>query len=136
MPRTQVGNSPQSSNLQQLLFVGRGLDLQITTDQALAKQFSGSSYVITKVLAIRKSGAVTVACAGGLYTAASKGGSALIAATQVWTALTGAGKIVDATLAALLGTDVQSASPIYLSLTTGSTGAATADMFVYGVVVD
>lgn len=136
MPRTDTGGSPAPSSLQQLLFVGRGLDFQSTADQALAKQFSGTNFIITKVVAVRKTGGATVAAAGGIYTAAAKGGSALVAATQSWINLSGAGKIVDATLAALLGTDVQSASPLYLSLTTGSTGAVTADVFIFGIVVD
>jgi hypothetical protein len=125
-----------AANTQQLLFVGRGLDFQLTTDQALTKQFAGTNYVITKILAIRKTGGATVACAGGIYTAAAKGGSALVAATQSWIGLSGAGKITDATLGALLATDAQSASPLYLSLTTGSTAAVTGDVLVFGVVAD
>ncbi len=135
MPRTSP-TSPSPSALQQLLFVGHGLDFQSTADQALAKQFSGSKFIITKIVANRISGAVATSALGGIYTAASKGGSALVAATQSWAGLSGAGKIVDATLAALLATDVQTASPLYLSLSTGSTGAVTADLFIFGIVVD
>lgn len=120
---------------QQLLFVLRSGDFQSTSDQAFTKLFSGTNYVINRVIAVRKTGAASVAATGGIYSAASKAGSALIAAVQSWLGMSGAGKMVDATLAALLATDVQSATPI-LSLTIGSTGALTADVFIFGVVVD
>ena len=128
-------NSGTPNNPQSLLFVLRGADMQSTADQALTKTGAFTDYVITKVIAKRISGGTSVACAGGIYTAASKAGSQLIGVAQSWVALTGAGKIVDATLAALLATDAQSATPI-LSLTTGSTAAATADILIWGVVVD
>lgn len=121
-------------NLNQKLFQLIGADMQSTSDQAFTKLFAGTNYVITKVVAVRKTGGTTVACAGGIYTAASKGGSALVAAAQSWINLTTTNKIVDATLAALIATDLQSATPI-LSLTTGSTAAATADIYIWGVII-
>lgn len=125
----------QPASTQQLLFVLRSADMTLTTDQAFTKVFSGTNYQITSVSALRKTGAFGVACAGGIYTSAAKGGSALVAAVQSWAGLTGAGKIVSAALAALIATDVQTATPI-LSLTTGNTGALTADIFIYGVILD
>ena len=125
-------NAPYVS---QLLFKINAADMQSTADQIFTKIFSGTTYVITNVVARRASGGTSVACVGGIYTAASKGGTPLIAAIQSWVALTGAAKMVLATLAAVLGTDTQTATP-YLSLTTGSTAAATADIFIYGVVLD
>lgn len=124
-----------ASQLQQNLFVIRGADFQLTTDQALTKVGSFTNYVITSVIAVRKTGGATVACLGGIYTAAAKGGTPLIAATQSWVLLSGAGKQVQATLAAVLSTDVQTATPV-LALSTGSTAAVTADLFIFGVVVD
>lgn len=120
---------------QQLLFVGRALDFQLTTDQALTKMFTGTNYRVTDICAVRKTGGGSVACAGGIYTAAAKGGSAVVGVAQSWVALA-AGKIVAATLAALVATDILSAAALYLSLTTGSTAAVTADVFVYGYVID
>lgn len=117
------------------LFVLRSADMQSTADQIFTKLFNGTNYVVSRVVAVRKTGGTSVACAGGIYPAASKAGTALIGVAQSWVALTGAGKIVDATLAAALGTDAQTAIPI-LSLTTGSTAAATADLFIYGYIVD
>lgn len=126
---TGVTNNPQ-----QLLFVLRDADMQLTTDQPFTKMASVTNYMVTRVVAVRKTGAASVVCSGGLYTAAAKGGVALVAATQSWLALA-AGKIVDAVLAAVVGTDFQTATPI-LSLTTGSTAACTADLFIYGVSLD
>jgi hypothetical protein len=120
---------------QQLLFVLRAADMQSTSDQAFTRVFNGTNYLVSHVWAKRASGGTTVVCAGGIYTAASKGGAALIAAAQSWVNLSGALKSVQATLAAIIGTDVQSATPI-LSLTTGSTAAATADLFIYGIPVE
>lgn len=116
------------------LFSLLAANMQLTTDQAFTKVTPCNTYAITKVVARWKSGGTTVACAGGIYTAASKTGSALVAAGQSWINLTASGKIVDATVAAVNGTDEQSATPI-LSLTTGSTGACTADLTIYGVIL-
>lgn len=117
------------------LFVIRDADMQSTSDRIFEKTFRGTNYIITNVLAVRKSGGTSVACAGGIYTASGKGGTALVANTQDWVSLTGAGKAVKATLASAANTDTQSAVP-YFSLTTGSTAAATADIFIYGFVIE
>lgn len=122
-------------SVERKLFSLTGANLQSTADQAFTKSGSFTTYVISKVLARQASGAVTIACAGGIYTAASKAGTPLVAAVQVWTNLTGSGKIVDATLPAVIGTDAQTATPIF-ALTTGSTGAATADIIIFGYALD
>lgn len=118
----------------QLLFVLRSADLHVTTDQQFTKVFAGTNYVVTNIIAARKTGAASVTCVGGIYTAAAKGGDALVAATQSWVTLAG-NIIVSATLAAVAGTAIESATP-YLTLTTGSTAACTADFFIYGVCID
>lgn len=120
-------------NNMQLLFVGRGLNFQSTADQTLTKAFGGTNFVVTHVVAKRVSGAASVACAGGIYDAAAKGGNAIVAAAQSWVTLA-ASVIVQATVATL--TAQLSASTINLSLTTGSTAAVTADVFVFGYCID
>ena len=122
--------------LNQLLFVLRSADFTLTTDQAMTKVFTGTNWKATTITAVRKTGGYGVACLGGFYTAASKAGNAIVASTQTWAGLSGAGKIADATLAAVLGTDAQSSASCYLSLSTGNTGALTADCFVFGVILD
>lgn len=119
----------------QLLFVKRAANMQSTSDQQFTKIFIGTLYKPTAVIGKRASGGASVACAGGVYTAASKGGDALVAAAQSWINLTADKKIVNASLAALVDTDIHNETP-YLSLTTGSTGACTADIFIYGIILD
>ncbi len=111
-------------------------DFQSTDDQAFTWLVPvPAKYVIRRVVANQVSGATSVACLGGVYTAASKGGSALIAAAQSWLGLSGSGKIVDATLAAIATTNVVTSSTLYLSLSTGSTAACTADVYIYADIL-
>ena len=123
------------SSAGQPLFVGRNLNFQLATDQALTKITGATSYMITQIVAARKTGAGSVACAGGIYDAPAKGGNAIVAAVQSWVTLA-AGVIVVPTLAALVGTALLSSSTLFLSLTTGSTGAVTGDVFVFGYPID
>lgn len=131
----QISAIPKA-RVNQRLFELLGANMQLTTDQAFTKLFAGTNFQITGIVTVRATGAFSVACAGGIYTATSKGGSALVAAAQSWGALTGANKIVTPTLAAIVGTDVQSAAIIYLSLTTGNSAALTANLYAYGYVLD
>lgn len=123
------------SFFQQKLFVLVGANMQSTADQPFTKVGSFTNYVITAIVARRASGGTTVACAGGIYSGAAKAGNAWVAAAQSWINLTGAGKIVNAVLAAVVGTDQASTTP-NLALTTGSTAAATADLVIYGIPLD
>lgn len=118
----------------QVLFVKRAADFAITTDQAFTKQFSGTNYRVTDIIAVRKSGGASVACLGGIYDAATKGGNALVAVGQNWVTLAANVNVVP-TLAAIVSTALLSATPI-LSLSTGSTAACTADLFIFGYCVD
>jgi len=71
--------------------------------------------------------------AGGFYTAAAKGGTALVAAGQAYSALTAANLAMECTLNA--AADWWAAgTPVYLSLATAQGAAATADVYVYGDV--
>lgn len=115
------------------LWVLRGANLAVTTDQAFTRNFGGTLWVPSHIHAVRKSGAFGVTCAGGIYTAASKGGNAIVGAAQSYAALTGASTSV---LAALAIATIQTSATLFLSLTTGNTGALTADLFVYGFVLD
>lgn len=128
--------STQSAAVQtQSLFILRNADMTVTTDQAFARLGSFSSFIVTNVIAVRRTGAFGVACLGGIYTGASKSGSALLAAAQSWSLMTGAGSAQTAALANLLQSVAATATP-FLSLTTGNTGALTADLFISGIVVD
>ena len=126
--------SPAPNYAAQILFVIRNANFQLTSDQIFSKIFSGTKYKMLEVIAVQKSGAATVACVGGIYDAAAKGGNALVAATQAWVTLAAA-ITVTAPIAAIATTALTTAVP-FLSLTTGSTGAVTADVFIVGYCLD
>lgn len=118
------------STATQPLFKLLSANMQSTADQAFTKIFAGTSYYITSIVARRSTGAASVVCAGGIYDAAAKGGNAIVGAAQSWVTLSST-VIVPATLAALVQTALLTNTPI-LSLTTGSTAACTADIFIFG----
>lgn len=108
-----------------------------STDNALIWQIPvPSRYIVRRMLARRVSGAFGIACLGGLFTATSRGGNAIVAATQTFAGLTGAGLVVDATLAAIAATTVVTASTLYFNLATGNTGALVGDVYIYIDVLD
>jgi hypothetical protein len=114
-----------------LLFSLKNANFNSTGDQQLAPTFNGK-FRPKRVVVTNASISLTTAV-GGFYTAASKGGTALVANTQVYSALTTALLALEATLA--VPADVWTAgTPLFLSLTTSQGGAATADIYVYGDV--
>ena len=124
----QLGSMPPAS-FQQLLFKGSALNFQSTSDQPLTKAYGGSAYTVTGIFARQRSGGASVICAGGIYDAASKGGNAWVAAAQSWVTLA-SGVIVPGVVALTATLGVNN---LILSLTTGSTAACTADVYVFGV---
>ncbi len=109
----------------------KGANFNITTDQTI--EIDTTRYIIRRIVVTSATVSLTTA-AGGIYTATSKGGTAIVAAAQVYSALTGSGKILDLTLASL--TDRLTGGAIYLSLTTAQGSTATADVIVYGDRID
>jgi hypothetical protein len=99
-------------------------NMNVTTDQSIRINHSIRSITVTNA-----SISLTTA-AGGFYTAVSKGGTAIVAAGQVYSSLTSATVFLDTTLAA--PTSIWPAAPIYLSLTTAQGAAARADVQVFG----
>jgi len=102
-------------------------NMNSTSDQVIA--MGASKYFIDKVVITNASTNLTLAV-GGLYTAASKGGTQIIANTQVFSALTVGTKIL--LLTSLITGDVITAGQLYLSLTTAQGATATADLYIYG----
>lgn len=100
-----------------------------TADQAIPIRVG--KYVVRKIVVTNASANLTLAI-GGFYTASSKGGTAVVANTQVFTALSASTKYVDLTLASIVATDIRTESTLYLSLTTAQGTAATADVFIFG----
>ena len=116
------------------MLIGRliGANMNTTGDQAFVMTQWGqlNPFRITKITAKNASTSLTTAV-GGVYPAVSKGGTAVVANTQVYSALTAATLAVDLTLA--VGTTVYAKTgSIWLSLTTAQGGAATADLYAYG----
>lgn len=126
--------SPPAANLTQTLFILRNADMTLTSDQAFTKFFQGTNYVVTGITAVRKSGAFGVACVGGIYTGSAKAGDVILSAAQAYVGLTGVGTVTMAPVANLISKS-ETATP-NLSLTSGNTGALSADFFITGVVVD
>ncbi len=113
-----------------------GANMNSTADQAFTWRISGGGpntglfrYVVESIRVVNASTSLTTA-AGGIYDTASKGGVAIVAAAQAYTALTGATLGTNLTIAAA-GLAILSNPPI-LSLTTPQGGAATADFYIFG----
>ncbi len=125
VPQQEIGQ-------EQILFKLVGANMNITTDQPFLPVGGApfADYLITRIRVVNASTSLTTA-AGGVYTAASKGGNAIVAAGQAYSGLTGSTLGIDLTVAAV-GAGQQSATPI-LSLTTPQGGAATADFYLIGV---
>lgn len=117
----------------QLLGIRRAANFNTTADQAIAIDLPAllSRYVIDKIDVLNASTSLTLA-AGGFYTAGSKGGSAIVAAVQVYSGLTGSTLLLNPTLA--LATTLRTETTLFFSLTTAQGGAATADIYVWGRV--
>jgi hypothetical protein len=111
-----------------------GANMNVTTDQLITMYLpSGALWRPTKITVTNASLSLTTA-AGGVYPAASKGGTAIVAATQAYSALTAAALSLDLTIVAGTLPTVYSVTTIYFALTTGQGAAATADLYVYGDV--
>ena len=114
------------------LFFLKSANMNVTTDQALSTYSTlPVKYTITNIYATNCSGTPTVAV-GGFYTAISKGGTAVVAATQAYSTATSATYLLSATLNTGVSATTFTANPLYFSLTTGQGSAMTCDLYVYG----
>lgn len=129
----QVNSSLRAITPNKVLGKLIGANMNDTTDNVVPISLDqGTKFFVEKIVVMNASVNLTTA-AGGVYTAASKGGSAVVANTQVYSALTGATKMVSLTLA--ITDTVWTVSNLYLSLTTAQGVAATADIYVMGYVL-
>lgn len=115
-----------------------GANMNVTTDQPFVmRQLSTLvPFRITKITAGNGSTSLTTAV-GGIYPAASKGGTAVVANTQAYSGVTGPTLIVSLTIATTPGNTIYAPSTaLWLSLTTAQGGAATADLYVWGDILD
>jgi hypothetical protein len=116
-----------------LLFTLLGANFNSTADQQLAPTFNGK-FRIRRVVVLNASVSLTTA-AGGFYPAAAKGGTAVVASGQAYSALSASNLALECTLNDASKV-LAAGTPLFLSLTTGQGGAATADVYVYGDVYD
>lgn len=107
-------------------------NMNVTTDQAI--KIGAAKYVIRRIVVTNASTNLTLA-AGGIYDTTSKGGNTIVAAAQVYTALTASTKFLDLTLDTTATTTALTSATLYLSLTTGQGGAATADVYIFGEIL-
>ncbi len=113
-------------------------NMNVTTDQQITMFSNPSKFVLRRIVVTNASTSLSTA-AGGIYTAVSKGGTAVVAASQAYSTLTTSALFLDLTLntASSANITVKSSVPnLYLSLTTAQGGAATADVYVYGDILE
>lgn len=115
-----------------------GANMNSTADQQITIFSNPSKFILRRIVVTNASISLTTA-AGGVYTAASKGGTAVVAAAQAYSSLTASTLFLDLTLSTTssASTTVKSSIPnLYLSLTTAQGAAATADVYVYGDILE
>jgi hypothetical protein len=113
-------------------------NMNSTADQRIVMFSNPSKFILRRIVVTNASISLTTA-AGGVYTAVSKGGVAVVAASQAYSSLTTSALFLDLTLSATssASTTVKSSIPnLYLSLTTAQGTAATADVYVYGDILE
>jgi hypothetical protein len=114
-----------------------GANMNSTDDQIITMFSNPSKFIIRRIVVANASISLTTA-AGGVYTAASKGGVAVVASSQAYSSLSSSSLFLDLTLntSGSASTTVKSSIPnLYLSLTTAQGAAATADVYVYGDIL-
>jgi hypothetical protein len=136
MDANKVGNQLPDRFGQILLGQLIGANMNSTSDQQIVIFSAPAKYIIRRIVATNASISLTTAV-GGIYPAVSKGGTAIVANSQVYSGLSASGKFVDLTVASgyTSGGDVLTVKSIYLSLTTPQGAAATADIEVYGDII-
>ena len=126
-----VYTAPDPRKKTAILFQIVTANMNSTADQAFARLFQFNEYILTRIIVTNASIALSPA-AGGIYTGASKGGTAIVPAAQVYSALNATTPVLDLTFA---NTDRRAGVPI-LSLSVPKGSAATADFYIEGVAVN
>ncbi len=100
-----------------------------TADQYIS--LNTGVWIPTAILVTNASTSLTTAV-GGFYPSAAKAGTPLVAAIQVYTALTDGTIGLFTTLAANIATTRYAQNFLYFALTTAQGAAATADIYIIG----
>lgn len=111
-------------------------NMNSTADQQITIFSAPAKYIIRRIVVTNASVSLTTAV-GGVFPQVSKGGTAIVAAGQVYSGLTGVAKFIDLTIASSYtsGGDTLTATNVFLSLATAQGTAATADVYVFGDIV-
>ena len=130
---------------QKVLASIRGADFNSTADQPILIPAPITAFQLAGIIVTNASVSLTTAV-GGIYTAASKGGSQLVANSQVYSSLTAPTKLLQATLTSTANTSRFSSAnltftvifglpylTLYFSLTTPQGATATADIYLVGL---
>jgi len=124
---------PRNPNPLVILFDSTGIDFNVTTDNAMPIRVKAASYAITQIRVYNSTRQLATA-AGGIYTAATKGGTAVVAAAQTYATITGANQGMFLTLSPA-GNQNLTAQTLYLNLTTAEGAAATGAVRISGFVL-
>lgn len=117
---------------QRILGSIRAANMNTVADQIITLASGVTVWVPTAIWVTNASTSLTTA-AGGVYPAASKAGTPLVAAVQVYTALTSSTVVLPLTLASNIATTRYTISSVYFALTLGQGSTATADVYLVGV---
>jgi hypothetical protein len=116
-----------------------GANFNTTDDQAIPIVSTITRFCLTRLIVTNPSLSLTTAV-GGFYPQPSKGGTAIVANTQVYSTLTAASKLLNPTLTSYGSTTVfdstiLTAFSLYFALTTPQGVAATGDIYICGIVL-
>lgn len=126
---------PSETKLAQLL----GANMNTTNDQQIALPSTITKFQLTRIVVTNPSVSLTTAV-GGFYPQPAKGGTALVANTQVYSGLVVASDLLNPTLTSYANTKALTSAiltsfSIYFALTTAQGAAATADIYLFGVIL-
>jgi hypothetical protein len=121
---------PQQLGVYTTIFRLIGADMNSTADQVFVAAFPFSTYSIREINAVNASTAITAAV-GGIYSGASKSGTALVDVDHSWALLSSSTRMDTPSLDPSAN-DTRTSAP-FLSLTTAQGAPATVDFFIMGV---
>lgn len=110
----------------------RAANMNVTTDQLCTIPAAVTAWAPLGLIVTNCSATPTLSV-GGFYSAASKGGTAMVAATQAYSTLTSSSLVLLPALAATIATTRYTISSTYFSLTTAAGTASTCDIYLTGV---
>lgn len=113
----------------------QGANFATTADQPIPLLYpTGNGFRLNNFLITNGQGNITGAV-GGFFTDVNKGGTTLVASTQAYSSLTAPNILVIPANTSAGANTVWNQRVFYLSLTTAASLPATADIYVYGVLV-